>query len=122
VRIVAVCVVALACAPLAAAHRAPTPSERAAIETAVRYFPPISRGNKLAFRTERVSTVDARYARADAFVRDAKRRPIGLVTTLLRRSGESWRVIFFGTDPPGCAVVSVRVRVDLLGSRTCLRR
>jgi hypothetical protein len=121
VRIAAACVVALACASLAAAHRAPTPSERAAIETAVRYFPPISRGNTLAFRTERVSTVDPRYARADAFVRDAKRRPVGYVTTLLRRTGKTWRVIFFGTDPPGCAVVSARVRVDLLGSRTCLR-
>lgn len=116
----AVVVVWLASAGVASASRAPTPAEKRAIEFAVRWAPMMGRGNRIAFRTVRVSTVDPRYAMTVQFVRDRRGSPIGSSTALLHRGRAGWRVIFLGTDPPPCAVAPRRVRVDLLRTAICL--
>jgi hypothetical protein len=113
--------VALACAAPASASRSPTPPEKRAIELAVRFAPMMGRGNRIAFRKVRVSTVDARYALTAQFVRDPHGSPIGSSTALLHRDAGGWRVVFLGSDMPSCSSAPRRVRVDLIGTAVCAR-
>lgn len=109
----------LALATAAWASRAPTPRERTAIEFAVRFAPMMGRGNRLAFRKIRVSTVDARFAMVVVAVRSADGSSIGTPTVLLHHDAQAWRVVFLGTDRPPCSVAPAKVRADLLGTRAC---
>jgi len=113
--------VALAFAGAASASRAPTSSEKRAIEFAVRFAPMMGRANRIEFRKVRVSTGDPRYALTEQFVRDPHGNPIGGSTALLHRDRSGWRVIFLGTDPPRCSIAPRRVLVDLLGKAACIR-
>ena len=101
------------------ASRLPTPRERSAIESAVTFFPLVSRQNRVSFRTVAVSTIDPDYSAARIVVRDPRGKLRGKLVVLLVRGIASWRVVDFGPDPTRCALVPTAVRLDLLRSTTC---
>jgi hypothetical protein len=101
------------------ASRVPTPSERRAIEFAVRFFPVVSRQNRVAFAMVAVSTVSTEYSAARIVVRNHDGRLLAKLAVLLARNAIGWRVVDFGPDPTRCALVPAAVRLDLLRSTSC---
>lgn len=116
--------IALVLVAPAHASRAPTTTEKAKIEFAVRYFPPLGRQNTIAFKTIRVSTVDGRYALVRAAVHDASGDLVGNDAFLVQRTN-LWNVIWVGrgskTSPLACDAAPEKVRLDLLGTTACQR-
>jgi hypothetical protein len=119
VRAIAIALLLLAAAPAALATRAPTASERAKIQFAVRFFPAISRSNRVSFTSVAVSSADPHYAAARFTVRDSTGKEIAAAAALLKRSG-AWQVVEIGDAPLTCSSAPARVRADLAG--TCAKR
>jgi hypothetical protein len=102
------------------ASRQPTLKERGAI---TRALPPSIRRAPVAcsFVDIRISTRNARYARATPRVLNVAVRPLGCIRYavdgfFILRKAAGWRVVYEGSDPPPCRL---RVPRDLV---TCLKR
>lgn len=104
-------------AGVAAASRAPTPSEGAGIRTAVERFveKPGSPARGSSLRRIRVSTVSTRYAMARPRSPEAR----VLATAVLERRGPGWRVVTFGVVGFPFKGVPEPVLNDLLGATLC---
>jgi hypothetical protein len=112
IAVVLVLTLAAAVAGTASAKRPPTPSERAAIRSAMLAFirmegSPVAQDARVT--RIRISTVNARYATAETFAASA-----GYGVAVLRHRGGTWRVRQFGSDI-GCGAAPKKVLQDLLG-------
>ena len=105
---------------VAAAARAPTANERAAIVFAVRYFPVIGRQNTVQVTSVRVSSADPRWAVARFGVRDPTGQLLGTLGALLERSS-AWQVVYLGAFPLTCTPLPAHVRAELLSRAACRR-
>lgn len=106
----ALAALALALAPPAVAHRAPTPSEKAAISRAL-HASPATRAVKCFHVHGVVIASGGQWARALVTACNPQRADTAL--SVLQKRGGRWRVRDLGTSGVGCTVAPARVQRDL---------